>query len=190
MQVTPNDEPQQLRRNSSTSTLTSYWADEIEMAVVSALWHNPHWIEFAARELDFSVHFSTPQYRTLLRAIWTIYNWTCFEGGPNYASVVHLLREWNQFEECGGHQGINEIFAYAYYNKGRAEPILIDHIRLLREYAQARKTDPRKALRYYSGGRAIIRPNKLAKTEPTPYVVGEGVWGGIKFRVAGWPSRS
>jgi hypothetical protein len=172
----------------SEPPISFHWCHEVELATVSGLWHHPEFFELAHEELDFDLHFTVPKHRTLLRAIEAIYSWSCSEGIPNYTSVVHLIRETCQFEECGGHQGINEVFDYAYYNAGcYQEVVLREHIRLLKEYAFARAIDPFKAVKYYSGGRATLRRNKLASHDRHSVIVGEGIWEGVRFRVAGWP---
>ena len=174
-------DPEEIKR-----TCWFAWAEEIQEATVALLWHHPDLLEYAHRELDFDLHFSVPRCRILLRAIECLYSESCNEVPPDFHCMVHLLREWGEFDEVGGRVGMNELYSLGPFLM--PEALLRGfNVGCLKEHAIARRTDPFKPVRYFSGGRAAIRPNKLARSENSPCVVGEGIWEGIKFRIVGWP---
>jgi hypothetical protein len=172
--------------------MTLFWSAQIECSFVSTLWHHPNLLGLARHELDFESHITIRAYRKILQAISVVYG----DLGANldFPTVVQCITEdMHAFEECGGLLGLDQVFTDGtYYPEGRLrpEPIIREYIRLLREYAIARGTDPLQAIKHYTRGRGHLQRNKLA-TKPThPSVVGkiERCCCGRRCLISGWPA--
>jgi hypothetical protein len=169
---------------------TLQWALEIECESLGLLWHHPHLIGLAQRELDPAIHFTLPHHRTVLEALSIVYR---EEGHTQWALVVACVIELGGFEEAGGKEGLNTIFTgnnhYPWgVNAGEAEPILRYYITFLKQAAEIRGIDPSKPLNHYTGGHGFLQKNKAA-TKPThPPVIGKEYLFGHQFNVFGWPA--
>lgn len=172
--------------------MTLFWSHEIECSFVSTLWHAPQYLALAQHELDLKAHFSVTPYRKILEAIVLVHS----EIGVDldFTCVVHCVREMGVFEECGGLLGLDQVYTdNNHYPEGRAhpEPIIREYIRLLKEYAIARKTDPFQSVRHYTRGRGFLQRNKLATRPEHPAVIGkiERCCCGRRCMIAGWPGE-
>lgn len=168
------------------SAETCYFAPEIERSLVSILWHHPRFIDFVHLSLDSDIHFLDPALRTVLEMLSVVY-WQI--GALDWASVVHALREINAIDQCGGLDGLNNIYTdNGHYPEGRTdpEPFVREYIQLLSDYAIQRQADPTKAVFRFTGGRGTIVPNRMARRENDPAYVGEAWVRGRRYRIRGW----
>src|SRR5258708_22587339 len=94
------------------SDKTSFFAPEIERALVSTVWHHPEYLELVHRDLDLELHFHEPNLRIVLEMISLVF-WEI--GGVDWATVVHAVREVDALELCCGRQGLNEVLTAGGY---------------------------------------------------------------------------
>lgn len=167
---------------------TMHYVDEYERATASLLWHHPELLPLLQHELHLESHVANPIYRKVIEAIALVYGEI---GEADWPCVLHAIREMGAFEECGGLEGLNAIFTNdSRYAEGRREPELFlrDYIRVLKEYALARKTDPYATVRRYTSGYGFLQRNKLATRPQHPSSIGQVRCPhcGRTAKVAGW----
>ena len=176
------------RRPEEPTTL--HWVCDVERAFVALVWHHPQYVALVSRELDFEAHISVPPYRQILKAISIVHGEI---GEADFVCVIHCLRELGAFEEAGGIAGLNEI----YTDGGRCcegyrnpEVFFREYLKMIKEYALARRANPYSSVKHYTGGRGFLQRNKLA-TKPThPSVIGRitRCCCGKRCTIAGWPT--
>jgi hypothetical protein len=172
--------------------ITRHFAPQIERSFTSLLWHAPQYLDMARSQLDFELHISIRAYRKILEAITIVYGDLGID--LDFPCVAKCVAELDAFDECGGLQGLDQVFTDAdHYPEGRSrpEPVIREYIRMLKEYAVARKTDPYQVVRRYTCGRGYLQRNKLA-TKPThPSVIGkiQRCCCGQRCTIAGWPGE-
>jgi hypothetical protein len=180
--------PEQLAK--AELSLTLRHTVEVERSVVSICWHYPEYLGVVQQKLNPKTHFTVPAYRIVLEAL-QLQNEKC--GAADWAGVLEVVCELGGLEECGGLEGLNDIFTDHNRNPegpraDLAEPILSDHVRFLKEAAIQRGVDPTQPVRHYTSGRGFLQKNKAA-TKPThPTAVGEAYVLGHKFKLLGWPA--
>jgi hypothetical protein len=168
--------------------MTLDYVDEVERSTTSLVWHHPNLLPLLQQELDLGSHITNPVYRKIIEAVALVYG---DEGVANWTFVLTAICEMGVFEQCGAREGLNDVFSdCGRYPEGYSnpEPFLQEYIRLLKEYALARKTDPYKTVRHYTRGHGFLQRNKLATKAEHPTCVGEvrcPRCGGTS-KVAGW----
>lgn len=165
---------------------TCLWQQEVEQSFVSTLWHHPEFIDVALLSIDPETHILNPVLRTVLEMICVVF-WET--GITDWALVLQALREIGAVEECGGLQGLNDVYTdNGHFPEGRKypEPSVREYIRLLWYYQEQREQDPTKPVIRFSGGRGRLVPNRRAHRETDPSDLGEALIGGRRYRIAGW----
>jgi hypothetical protein len=153
---------------------TLHWAVEIERSLLAILWWLPEFIGLVRRELDPSIHFTLPCHRHILEAISIAYSEI---GDVTWETVVQAILEMpGAFDECGGKEGLNEVFTdEGHYPFGprNPEPIVAEYIRVLKNCAIQRGIDPTKPVLHYTVARGILQLNKLATKPEHPTITGK-----------------
>jgi hypothetical protein len=159
------------------------FAPEIEQAIVSLCFQAPERIATLKRELDPNVHFTRPELRHILEGIELAYREL---GESDFATVIQILREFGRFEDCGGLDGINQVFEqyrYGFASPEVEEQIFTHYIEMLRAYALARANQPPVPVYRFARGDLTLLKNKTKTSERSPEWTGEG-------KVAGQPYRA
>ena len=164
-----------------------HYSHEIEVSMVSMLWHHPEFIDYVHRELDLDLHFNDPSLKVVLEMI-SVVHW---QGSVvNWTTVLQALREVDCVEHCGGLQGLNDIFTdNGHYPEGSgiyAEAIINDYIGLLREYGAARAQRSDEVPIRYAGGNGRITPNKAWRRDQDPTDIGNAYIRGHRYLIRGW----
>jgi hypothetical protein len=162
-----------------------FFAPEIEMAVISLLWHEPERCAQFLREFDPAVAIIQPYLRTLLQAIslsWSEAN------AADWASVVQVLRELGQLEACGGLQALNEVYVLQDYGQRLAQPHLENiwraYLAILRNCIENRVSDPPRPPDFFTRGE--LRLYATGKQAPKPYAIGKGKIAGKLYQASAW----
>jgi hypothetical protein len=165
---------------------TFVWAPEIEVATVSAIWHEPvHCAEFL-RVCDPAIHLTQPHLRIILEAIRLAYSEL---NATDWATVVEVVRELGQFDEVGGLEGLNAVYSAIELNPDPVfrqrvtDPIFKYHVKLLQEYAKHREMDPPQPVTRFSGGRGKAWRNKVKRHANDPDHTGEAIVRGVRYLV-------
>lgn len=154
------------------------YAPEIERALVGLVWHEPFRLPLVLRELNLSLHFFEPATRILLEAINTVYGEL---NAADWATVVELLRQMDQLDECGGLERLNEIYARPGY-----QTLLDYYIQALKEYALIRDSTPIRAADFLSGGRGVLRIHKRKTHVKAPDMIGSAHISGHSYVLSAW----
>jgi DnaB-like helicase N terminal domain len=165
--------------NGARRVHVSYYAAEVESALVTLLWHEPDLLGATLRQLDPEAHFVVPAHRWILEAIRIVYG---DQGCCDFALVVQVLRELGLLEDCGGLQGLNALYAQ---NWGYVS-LLDEYISVLKEYAIQRGVDPCKPVYRYVGGHGTITLNKLKTKDIHPDYTGILKLSGRNYALSGW----
>jgi hypothetical protein len=164
---------------------TFYFAPEIELSVVSECWHAPDRLSVVKRELDPAVHLTQPHLRWILEALDLAYREL---GAVNFEIVVQVLREMHHLEDCGGLEGLNEVYKAAAYGRDpvRDQKIFDAELAMLKQYAINRKVDPPHPPDFFTRGQLVLYPNKTKHFDSQPDATGEGKIGGRCYRATAW----
>ena len=168
---------------------TLRWGKEVERSLVAIVWHHPHFLWLVRKELDPADHFTLPAHRYILDAISVV----CSDhDNVNWHTVVQAICEMpGAFEECGGKEGLNQIFTddgHCPQGPCDPEPFVAEYIRFLKACAIQRGIDPGKPVLHYTVARGILQLNKLATKPEHPTITGKlyvPVPG--TYSLAGWP---
>jgi hypothetical protein len=125
------------------------WSIETETEVVSTIWRQPYRIAEFMRDFDFQIHLTQPHLRIILEGINLAYGDL---GDTSFAVVAQTVRELGGFEECGGLQGLNSVYAATEITPV-TDPIFAHLCDMLRLYAEGRQTDPPQPVYRFTGGR-------------------------------------
>lgn len=172
----------------SSEPATFFFAPEIELSTVSILWHQPHRLGGFLRDLDPLVHLAQPYLRKIVEALLIAWG----ELGPDldWATVVQIIRELGAFEQCGGIQGLDEVYSAAQYgfeDQARSDKIFGHYVQMLRTYAQNREADPPRVPDYFTRGVINLYPNENKKGAGAPDAIGEGKIAGKLYRATASP---
>ncbi len=165
---------------------TFIWAPQIEVAVVSTIWHEPSRCAGFLRVCDPLVHLTQPHLRIILEAISIAY---AELNAADWATVVEVVRELGALEEVGGLDGLNTVYSATEpspspdFRERVTDPIFAHHIELLQEYARARQMDPPRPVARFSGGRGTVRVNKASHRPANPEYIGDAIVRGIAYVV-------
>lgn len=164
--------------------LTFYFAEEIELSVVSFLFREPERITDVYRELDPQTHILQPHLRHVLEAQLIAYR---EEGVPTFADVVRILRELGHLESVGGISGVAEIYDYRRF--GASQPQIVDRIfshwlEMLKNYAVARES--KQPFFYSNRGLCELVENKAKRSDSGPDVTGTAQVCGRYYSALGW----
>jgi hypothetical protein len=172
--------------NATDEPQTSYFAPEIEEAAIAILWRQPERLGEFLREIDPAVHITQPHLRKILEAIDL--GWREL-GAVDFATIVTLVRELNYFEDCGGREGLNELWVAGDRNVATApndDVIFAHYVEMLKTYALARKSDGKFPCARFTGGSGELFPNKTKRRDSDPDFLGEIKIAGKLYRVAAW----
>lgn len=159
------------------------WSIEIETATVSTLWHQPHRLPEFRRIIDPQIHITQPHLRHILEAIELCYGELGID--LDFATVVEVVRELGTFNECGGIEGLNQVYT------GAETTLTTDHVfghyvGMLQEYARARESHPPRRVTRFSGGKATLYLNKNKRSTRDPDYLGEARARGHNYSLRGW----
>jgi hypothetical protein len=87
-------------------------APEIEIALVCGLWHEPDRLAEVMRWLVPAVHLRQPYLRLVIEALLLCYNEL---GACDWASVLACLTELGYLGECGGREGLDNLYSARWY---------------------------------------------------------------------------
>lgn len=175
-----------MTQNVTTPDLRTYYAPEVECALVSLCWHKPELLARVLRKLDPEIHFTELNCRMLLYAINTLYSEL---GETDWSSVIDCLR---QQEKLFGQEHLVELEAIFSLAQGydRASSGLLDYyIELLGDYASLRRPSPhaKPPVLRFSGGRALLKPNKAKRPGSNePDFKGLGIVAGNPISLSLW----
>jgi hypothetical protein len=141
-----------------TNNATFVFSGEIEQAFVKSLWHTPSRLEGALAQIDPQVHLTQPHLRLILEAIRISVGEI---GDADWVTVISILREQNALEDCGGLDGLNSLWDYDGFTTH--DQIFGEYIRLLKEYASARRE--RVPVFPFTGGKGTLELNKAKRRE-------------------------
>jgi hypothetical protein len=168
---------------------TLQWAVEIELALVSAVWHHPEYVGLIQQELVLDVHLTLPCNRRVLESISILIN----DHDPiTFETVVAVICELpGAFGECGGKEGLNGIFAdegRCPYGLREPEPFIKYYIGFLKDAALHRGVDPTKPLLRKTNAHGVLQLNKLATKPEHPTITGK-IYVPVPgtYSLAGWP---
>jgi hypothetical protein len=173
-------------RKSEVTSLTH--APEIEESLVSMCWHEPERLSGLLRELDLSVHFVQPHCRKILEALNLCYSEL---GTSDWASVIQTVRELGTLGQCGGLEGLNEIFRLK-ENQVPGEltdSVFAHYCDMLKRYGVARASRPVEGVYRVRGGKATLYRNKVGYGNFPPDYQGEARISGQTYRVFLWVSQ-
>jgi DnaB-like helicase N terminal domain len=158
----------------------SYYAAEVEVALISLLWHEPDLLGITLRQLDPAAHLVVPAHRWILEAVQIVYgeNSCC-----DFALVVEVLRELGRLEDCGDLQGLNALYSQNWGYRS----LLPEYVAILKEYATQRGVDPHRPVYRYAGGSGNLGPNKLKTQQKHPTYTGSMKLCGRRYELQGWP---
>lgn len=158
---------------------------EIELSCISLCWHEPERLPEFLRELDPALHIFERHLRLILDAINLSYGEL---GATDWATVIQCVREAGTYEECGGLDGLNEVYQKMEYRSSGddTDRIFRHYIDCLKEYARARKSDPPPAVHMFTSGKLVMRGNKNKRLENSPDSLGEGSIAGRRYEARGW----
>ena len=160
--------------------LRLYYAAEVEEALVSLLWHHPELIAEALRVIEPATHLSQPKCRHLLEAITLCYRQA---GATDWATSLECLAELGHLQECGGLLELDRLYSRP------GHLVLFSHyLALLADYAAHRGTQSQP--QFYSGGRALLVPNKAKTKESQPDFIGRGRLAGRFYALSAWKKDS
>ncbi|MGD0181212.1 MAG: hypothetical protein ABSC15_15480 [Terriglobales bacterium] len=173
---------------------TFLFAPEIEEAAVTMLWRQPDRLGQFLRELDPAVHITQPHLRYLLEAIDLAWREL---GAVDFATVVTVIRELGRFEDCGGLEGLSELWSNGDCHvaspkedpaiaEDRFNRIFLHYIEMLKTYALARKSDFHFSVTRFSSGGGELRPNKNKRRDTDAAFVGEVNVAGKLYRTAAY----
>jgi DnaB helicase-like protein len=158
--------------------LRTYYAPELERAIVSLCWHRPENLPKVLQALDPAVHLKEPHLRLILEAINLVYREL---GATDWATVIDYLRQQGKLAECGELVGLDEIY--------RLEPcpaLLSYYIELLKDYGALREGAPLAPTLRFNGGQGQIFNNKAKKTQREPDVIGVVAIASKAYELKGW----
>jgi len=165
----------------NTAQAEHVWALEIETAAVSTLWHDPARCSEFLRQCDPLVHLTQPHLRIILEAVNLAYGEL---GSADFAIVTEVVRELGCFEEVGGLDGLNAVYANVDHTP---DAVFLHYIEMLKTYATARDGDPpRRPVTRFTGGKASLYLNKAKRRPNDPDYLGEARIRGHGYRVRGW----
>jgi DnaB-like helicase N terminal domain len=174
-----------------TEPLTSFhFAPEIEQALVSLCFSAPERIATLKRELSPEVHITQPHLRHILEGIELAYREL---GTRDFASVIRVLREEGRLEDCGGAQGVNEVFEqyrYGFSSPQAQEQIFAHYIEMLKAYALGRANQPPVAVYRFARGDLTLVKNHAQINDSAPEWIGEGKVAGRHYRASAWSARN
>jgi hypothetical protein len=165
---------------------TFVYAPEIEAALVSTVWHQPEWLATVYRELDPAIHWSQPHLRWLLEAIDLAYRDL---GCVNFEVVIQVLRETGHLEDCGGLDGVNQIYGLEEYGREdavRNGKIFRHYLEMLKTYAVHRSQVPPRPVYAFTSGSLVLHQNKVKTSQNSPEAIGEGKIAGRSYRTSMW----
>jgi hypothetical protein len=158
--------------------LRTYYAPEVEQALVGLIWQEPKLLERLLRELDPAIHFVQPHLRHILEAIRIGYAQL---GAVDWCVVVQILREQKLLEQVGELQTLDELWRNPGYSA------LFDYyINLLKSYAEQRGTNPHEPVFRFTGGRVQLERNRAWHRQGDPEYIGAARVAGLDYRVRGW----
>ena len=161
-----------------SSDLRTYYAPEVEVALVSFLWRHPEHLGQVLRELDLNLHFVQWHCRRILEAIAIVYSDL---GAVDWPFVVQALREQHLLDAVGNLQLVDEVYRY-----DACGSLFFEYIALLKSYAQQRATDPTQPLIRFTGGSGQLQWNRNKKRETDPDCIGPVRVRGHAYTVRGW----
>jgi hypothetical protein len=170
-----------------TSPQTFLFAPEIEQTIVSLLWHQPDRLPGFMRDLDPAVHITQPHLRKILEAISVA--WGELGADLDWPIVIQIIRELGHFEDCGGLEGLDEVYRaaeYGYSDRVLADQIFGHYLQMLRHYAQNRQADPPRKPDFFTRGALRLFPNKNKKSDSAPDAVGDGKIAGKLYSASAW----
>src|SRR5262245_13041968 len=166
---------------------TFYFAPEIEYSIVCMLWHEPDRCGTFFRELDPQIHLTQPKLRFIVEAIDLSYREL---GTTDFAIVADTLHELGKLEECGGKEGLLEVFNAVFHRAPREtnNEIFPHYIEMLKGYAigRANKTD---VLRFNRGDVFLVK-NKTRKSAGSPDLIGSARVAGRHYRAIGFHNKT
>ena len=169
--------------------IQSTWEPEIERAIVFAAWRHPEFIDLILVSIDPDLHFLDKTCRVLFEIICTVW-WE--SGATDFALVLKAINEIEFLEDCGGIEGLNDIFTYdGKYPEGFgkfAQASISEYVRLLDYYRQQRDDDPSERVIRYTGGKGRLWLNRSTKNDNSPSHFGEALIRGSRYRIACWPA--
>jgi hypothetical protein len=170
---------------------TFTYAPEIETNTVSILWHEPDRLADFLRLVDPQTHFVQPHLRIILEAINIAWGELA---SADFATVAQVIRELGKMEECGGLEGLNQVYSAgepiratnaedAAILRKQVDVILADYVRMLQAYAENRAIDPARPIYPLTGGRGRAIRNKLKRFSGQPDFIGEATIAGKKYKM-------
>jgi hypothetical protein len=168
---------------------TTFFAPEIERALVSLAWHFPaDVLARVLRHLNPEIHFHEPFCAQLLDAINLVYSDL---NTTDWPTVVDCFRQQNSLTNPETLAALSAIFSLAEYQNRKATRDLVDYyIELLKDYALLRGPLPpsfRPPVLHFSGGSALLKDNAPSKRYPSqPDFLGPGRVKGNPYEVSLW----
>lgn len=169
------------------------WAHEIETDLVLMVWRQPERIADLLRQFDPRTHLGQLHLRYLLEAIELSFSEL---SAVDFATVAETLRELGKLEECGGTQGLAELWRQSDYSvaalvgegqvRERQDKIFNYCLETLRTYAARREAGGHYTLARFSGGSGRLEPNRLRRSEREPGFKGLVRIAGKLYRAAGY----
>lgn len=163
----------------TTAQANRQWSIEIEEAVVAIIWQQPQRCAEFLRDFDPGVHLTQPRLRIILEAINLSYGDL---GCTDFATVAATVRELGQFEECGGLDGLNSVYAATEISPV-TDPIFAHYCQMLTLYAEQRGFDPTRPVFRFTGGRGTAHRIKGPRKRAGADFSGVCYVRGTKYRV-------
>jgi len=164
-----------------------HFANEIEQSVISILWHEPDRLGGFCREIDPGVHLSQPHLRIILHALDLAYREL---NSCDFAIIVQVVGELGLFEEVGGREGLNRVFAIHEHRSSREniDAIFAHYVNMLKAYALGRSNHT-PIYRFNRGDICLVQ--NLNKHGPnSPDLLGQGRIAGRAYRAIGFHQLS
>jgi hypothetical protein len=173
--------------DSPEQSQTFFFAPEIEYSIVCMLWHEPDRCGTFYRELDPQIHLTQPKLRFILEAIDLSYREL---GTTDFAIVADTVRELGRLDECGGKEGLLEVFNAVFHRATREtnDAIFLHYVEMLRGYAIGRAN---KTLVFrFNRGDVFLVQNKTRKSVSSPDLIGSARVAGRHYRAIGFHHKS
>lgn len=168
--------------------MTFVFASQIEDATVSILWHEPTRLGAFLRDLDLSLHLTQPALRVIVQALAIVHSES---GTCDFELVVQTIRELGNFEDVGGLEGLNRIYALKEFRADQetTEAVFGEYLRLLKAYAEHRKDDPPTMPYRFARGEIQLIENKNNPTGTRPDYLGTGKIAGKTYQATARRSK-
>jgi hypothetical protein len=138
------------------------------------------------RQLDPATAFVDPALRHILGAIDLAWREL---GCADFASLIQVLRELGQLEDCGGTEGVSQVLGeYRYgFNCPLDQRIFLHEVQMLKAYALGRANDPPVLVWHFNRGDLQLTRNKFKSAFSTqPDYQGSGKVAGRSYHASCW----